>query len=189
MNIEELKANITPIDVSRKYIGSPLKEKYGKLWYKSPFRKERTASFMVTRRGFHDFGDSWHGDIIAFVQRWFGVSFKEAVEILKTDYGLSENEYETPKITQIKKLQREKSKIKQNDYLKWFEWMFQYLCNLRDQWQEVADFFNGRIDLDIYAMALNKLALIDYWLDVFIDYSDRKEELYKARRSVACSLM
>lgn len=77
MDSKELKMLVKPTEVAIRYLGTPLKERYGKLWYKSPFRNERTASFVVSdKKGFHDFGDSWHGDILSFVERLFNIRLR-----------------------------------------------------------------------------------------------------------------
>src|SRR5579872_2585584 len=49
-----------------------------------PFHKEKTPSFTVTdEKGFyHCFGCGARGDVIRFVQDFYGVEFKEACEIL-----------------------------------------------------------------------------------------------------------
>lgn len=92
--VEEIRMYVRPTDVARRYLGRAIKEHGDSLWYKSPFRNERTASFVVSDvRGFHDFGDGWHGDTINFVQKYFSVDFVQAIKLLRRDYGLSpENE-------------------------------------------------------------------------------------------------
>jgi hypothetical protein len=58
---------------------------------RSPFRKERTASFFVNdRKGFyHDFGSGAHGDIFDFVMELEGLIFPQAVERLAEMAGVT----------------------------------------------------------------------------------------------------
>ena len=70
----EIKSILNPQEVVQKYLGLPEKKTSTGLWYKSPFRKEKTASFCVSNKGIHDFGDSTHYDVISFVQRYFNTT-------------------------------------------------------------------------------------------------------------------
>ena len=91
-NPQQIKELLKPTIVAKHYLRQPKKITRNKLWYKSPFRNERTASFMVDNTAFHDFGDSWHGDVIDFVGRYYSVDFITAMNILTRDFGLPENE-------------------------------------------------------------------------------------------------
>ena len=97
---KEIKNILNPQEVVQKYLGLPEKKTGTGLWYKSPFRKEKTASFCVSSKGIHDFGDSTHYDIISFVQKYFDTTPSRALEILCNDFGLYGlgNEYETQEI-------------------------------------------------------------------------------------------
>ena len=59
------------------------------LWYASPFRKEKTASFHTSYLGgkwiWKDFGDTG-GNVIDFVMRYEGIQFKEALAFLREIY-------------------------------------------------------------------------------------------------------
>ena len=59
------------------------------IFYKSPFRQEKTASFCVNNeKGFHDYGSGWHGDIISFVQELYGLTPIDAAKKLIQDFSL-----------------------------------------------------------------------------------------------------
>ena len=89
IDLQEVKTAVTPTLVVQRYLGQPLKRINDKLWYKSPFRNERTASFVVSdERGIHDFGSSEHYDIFSFIQKLFGLSFMESLSFLIKDFGL-----------------------------------------------------------------------------------------------------
>lgn len=56
-----------------------------------PFHAERTPSMHVYPNDtFYCFGCGAHGDVIDFVMRLYGLSFKDAVEKLSADFGLTQ---------------------------------------------------------------------------------------------------
>ena len=69
----------------------PVKVRKGgrELWYTSPFREERTPSFHSSYLGgkwiWKDFGDTG-GNVIDFVIRYEGISFKQALVFLRKMY-------------------------------------------------------------------------------------------------------
>ena len=105
-NPEQIKQLLTPIIVAQHYLGQG-RTKGNRVWYKSPFRNERTASFMVDNKSFHDFGDSWDGDVIDFVERYYNTDFINAMKILSRDFGLPENEPISREVEQYIKRKRE----------------------------------------------------------------------------------
>jgi len=76
------------------------------LWYASPFRKERTASFHTSFLGgkwiWKDFGDAG-GNVIDFVMRHENVPFKEALAFLRNTYqgSLFERLNQQPKLPNV----------------------------------------------------------------------------------------
>lgn len=57
----------------------------------SPFAREKTPSFFVNdvKGFFHDFSSGKHGDLIGFLQETEGLSFREAVEKLAREAGMT----------------------------------------------------------------------------------------------------
>ena len=53
-----------------------------------PFHGEDTPSFRAFQGHGHCFGCGWHGDIIAFTQKMFGLTFMDAVKKLNDDFRL-----------------------------------------------------------------------------------------------------
>lgn len=87
MDTTDLKNSIEPQMVCRRYLGMPLKSDRLGDWYYSPFRSEKTASFLVNNdKGIHDFGTSKHYDIVSFVQEWMNLDFWSAVNKLSYDF-------------------------------------------------------------------------------------------------------
>lgn len=90
MNSQQAKKIDLPDLLSR--LGcEPVKVTKGgrELWYPSPFRQEKTASFHTSFLGgkwiWKDFGDTG-GNVIDFVMRHQGVQFKEALAFLRNVY-------------------------------------------------------------------------------------------------------
>ena len=175
-----LKANI----VVQHYLGLPEKHNSTGSWYKSPFRKEKTASFCVSDKGIHDFGDSTHYDIISFVEKYFKTTPNRALDILSNDFNLNlGNEYENQKIIKILKQQREEQQILKNRINNWFYSTFQKLCDEYEINAKVIKILTGKG----YTEALSELYLREIKLDMLLDefiYADenKKQKLYLGRR-------
>lgn len=86
--IEEIKSKINITDYIGKFV--PLKKAGRNLIGLCPFHLEKTPSFSVSaeKNIFFCFGCRTGGDIVAFVTKYEGLTFKEAVETLGTLAGL-----------------------------------------------------------------------------------------------------
>lgn len=123
-----LKQVVQPRDLALRTLGAPVHKKGESLWYKSPFRaEERTASFEVTARGFHDFGTDEHFDVIEYAKRYYSCSFKEAMNKLATLYGLTENEYETESMRRYLEQQRLAMKAYVDKVENWFRYFINFV--------------------------------------------------------------
>ncbi len=87
--VEEIKARCNIVDV----IGSVVTLKRGGSSYMAccPFHNEKTPSFSVSesKQFYHCFGCGESGDVFSFVQKYYNVSFGEAVEKLAAQYGVT----------------------------------------------------------------------------------------------------
>ena len=127
-NPEQIKQLLTPIMVAEHYLGQG-KTKGNRIWYKSPFRNERTASFMVDEEAYHDFGDGWHGDVIDFVERYYNTDFINAMKILSRDFGLPEDEPISKEVEQYIKRKREEEQQMKMNLDNWFNSTYNKLCD------------------------------------------------------------
>lgn len=86
--IDELKMRVNIVDV----IGREVSLKRTGSNYKGlcPFHGEKTPSFNVNENGqyYHCFGCGETGDAIRFVEKYYNLSFMDAVEKLCDDYGI-----------------------------------------------------------------------------------------------------
>lgn len=181
-NPKEIKELLNPILVAKYYLGNPEKITRNRIWYKSPWRNERTASFMVDNEiGFHDFGEGWHGDIIDFVERYYNTDFVTTMQILTSDFNLPEDEKVSEDFKKYIKKQRDEEKQIQQAIENWYRNTLSDLCNKLHYWQ------NKIPNLKKYelARAYSKEQYLDYLIDIFINAKeDEKIELYKSREEI-----
>lgn len=88
-DIELIKSKLNIVDVVREYV--PDLKKVGRNWSAlSPFRKERTASFIVNEDigRFKDFGGDKSGDVINFIQEIEHVDFLTALQLCAKKAGI-----------------------------------------------------------------------------------------------------
>ena len=178
---EQIKDLLTPTTVARHYLKQPDKSTRDRLWYKSPFRHERTASFMVTNEGFHDFGDGFHGDIFDFIQRFYHTDFINAMKILIKDFGLPDD-YQISKDLEkyIKQKREEEIRIQQN-LDKWFYETYSNLCDKLHEWKLIREHTKGFAN----AYSQQRIQEIDSVLDDFLDVSnDDKINLWRKRKGI-----
>lgn len=180
-NPKEIKELLNPMLVARYYLGNPDKTTRDKIWYKSPWRNERTASFMVDNISFHDFGEGWDGDVINFVERYYNTDFVTAMKILTSDFNLPEDEKISPDLKDYIKQQRDEERRIQQAIENWFRTTLSNLCDKLHYWQNKIPNLKG-YEL---AEAYSKEQYIDYLIDIFINAKDdEKIELYKSREEI-----
>lgn len=87
--VDEIKSRCNIVDV----IGRVVSLKKAGSNYKGicPFHNEKTPSFVVseTKQIYTCFGCGATGDLLNFVERYYGLDFKGAVEMLAKEYGIS----------------------------------------------------------------------------------------------------
>ncbi len=102
--IEQIRDTILPSNLIGRKVS--LKPKgAGEFSGLCPFHSEKTPSFTVSdEKGFyHCFGCGAHGDVIGFVAQTEGLSFKESVEKLASECGISLPKYSPKQIEQEQK--------------------------------------------------------------------------------------
>ena len=186
-NPEQIKQLLTPIMVAQHYLGQG-KTKGNRIWYKSPFRTERTASFMVDNKSFHDFGDSWDGDIINFIERYYNTDFINAMKILSRDFGLPENEPISREVEQYIKRKREEEQQMKRNLDNWFNSTYNKLCdelNITEKAIKNTAMQNKFVGLWKYLY--NRESKLNYLWEIFFDAVDdeqKKLELWRDKEEV-----
>jgi len=91
LDVSTILERVDPVDIYSYYLGSNLKVNQS---YPSPFRlKDENPSFrlQIGHRGdlrFSDYGLNWFGDCFDFVQKLYGIDFKECLRQIDRDLNL-----------------------------------------------------------------------------------------------------
>ncbi len=181
-NKDELKEILTPTVVVQHYLGQPVKSNNLGMWYKSPFRSERTASFLVSDvKGIHDFGTSEHYDVISFVQELFHIDFLMAVNKLSYDFGIAQDRESSKELNKyLIRRKEEEIEIKRN-LNSWFNDTYIQLCEEIKQWKKTIP----HLKQEALALAYTIDAKLEYLIELFINATEEdKLELWKAREDI-----
>lgn len=194
-----IKEYLKPQDVAEYYIRDKCKKSGNNIFYKSPFRNEKTASFCVNNtKGFHDYGTGWHGDIISFVTELYNIKPIEAAKLLIKDFSLPIEVNSKVNYKEIKKYRQKNlfnNELK-DSLQKWFNNMFIKLCNekeandisiksIKKNLKDLSDINNEDISNSLIYL-YNEQNMIEMWLDIFMEATTEKErlELFRQRREV-----
>lgn len=87
--VDEIKSRCNIVDVIGRIV--PLKKAGSNYKGVCPFHNEKTPSFVVseTKQIYTCFGCGATGDVLNFVERYYSLDFKGAVEMLAKEYGIS----------------------------------------------------------------------------------------------------
>ena len=85
-SVQKIKESVTMREVLERY-GFDVDRKG---FVCCPFHNEKTPSMKIYGGdgGYHCFGCGEHGDVITFVQRFFGLTFREALSRIDADFSL-----------------------------------------------------------------------------------------------------
>ena len=182
--VSELKEVLKPSIVVQRYLGQPVRSSRLGLWYRSPFRNERTASFLVNDiKGIHDFGTSKHYDIIDFVSEYFKINFSTAIRVLERDFVLeSDNKVSNDLSKYLIEKNKEQQEIRQA-INNWFNQTFNKICNNLILLETEKKYIKkGNVLKIIY----NECFHLEYWFEIFMDTEtiEQKIDLYKDRGEI-----
>ena len=169
------------------------------MFYTSPFRNEKTASFCVNNeKGFHDYGSGWHGDIISFVQELYNITPIDAAKVLIQDFALP---IEIGKKLDYKQVKTQKKKMLLSKKVRealdnWFNNTFIKLCDENKINGTCIKIISKTIkSIDDLEKEENGIALqylyyqqteINLWIDEFINVytENEKLELFRHRKEI-----
>ena len=179
---KELKQYLNNQQVVQRYLGLPEKKTSTGIWYKSPFRQERTASFCVSNKGIHDFGDGTHYDIISFVEKYFNVTPNQVVDILCNDFGLAiNNPYKSQTVVNILKQKREEENKAKEIIEIWFDNKFKNVSNELKNTKRFIDVLKNTTFFDalslLYMQEVKQEMLFEELFNISQD-EEKKTKLY-----------
>ena len=170
-----LKQIISPTDLAQRTLGVPVHQKGNSVWYKSPFRaEERTASFEVTKRGFHDFGTNEHYDVIGYTQRFYSCSFKEAMNKLMQIYGLTDNEYGNERMQEFLKQQRLAMQKYREEVETWYNELFDFTEEVWKDNEETIKYVG--YDADTLAILYDRQVFLGCLRETLLDTNTFQEK-------------
>lgn len=93
--IEEIKRRVDIVDVISRVV--PLKKAGSSFKGLCPFHREKTPSFVVSEsmQRFHCFGCEKSGDVFTFIEEYYNVGFREALERLADECGVTIDRYDS----------------------------------------------------------------------------------------------
>lgn len=178
---KEIKRMLKNKEVVQKYLGIAEKNTSTGSWYKSPFRREKTASFCVSDKGIHDFGDSTHYDIISFVQKYFNTTPYKALQILCNDFNITitENEYATNETLRLIKQKREEEKKIKQIIDEWFNREIIQVCDEMIINRKLIEIFEKKSDFEVLRILYDEQTKLEYYFETLYIADERtKEKLY-----------
>lgn len=196
---KEIKEYLKPQQVAQHYISESGKKSGSNIFYKSPFRTEKTASFCVNDlKGFHDYGTGWHGDIINFVSELYGLKPIDAAKQIIRDFSLPIQTEGKHDYKEIKKyIQKNNLNKKVTKGLEiWFNNTFVKLCDKNKQNDKIIEIVNKNIkdksdfENQDFLKALSDLYykqnMYEMWIDEFMNVKTDfdKLELFRNRKEV-----
>lgn len=164
--------------------GSSLKQKGNRFWTQCPLHPERTPSFMADpdKQRWHCFGCNNGGDVIDFIQKYKGLSFKDALGYLGISPG-------RPSPEAIKKIEQEKYK---RELIKAFrDWCNDYhsdLCTLFRTLQKAKGEAKTVLDVEALADFYHQESMWLHRIGILMSNDDEaKFKLYKEVAYGNCS--
>lgn len=175
---EEILNNIRMDDIMQKY---GIKSKHRKV--SCPFHgSDKHPSAQIYDKNFHCFTCGKHLDVIGFVQEYFNLDFKEAMQKINVDFNLGLNnntKIDYQKILKIQEKRKENERLfnkLQEKFCNLCDLKFRYLNNIRTIDEELT--INNWDELtEVQSMYENKVEIIDIELDFLID------EMYEFKRT------
>lgn len=161
---EEILETISMQDIIDKY-GI---ENNGKMFC-CPFHHDRHPSAKIYPKSFYCFVCNVGGDTIRFVEDLFSLSFKDAMQKINIDFnlGLDSNYVDYEKLRQLKNIQNEKKKRKEQLVKKYCE-----LCDIKHYYEKIIRYFakktnfrNWETMTEIKSYFMNKIYEVEDELD------------------------
>lgn len=105
---------------------------------------DKRPSAKAYKNSFYCFTCNRSRDVIGFVEDFFNLSFKDAMQKINIDFGLGlDNNYvDYERLNRLKSIENEKKKRKKQLTKKYCE-----LCDVKHKYEEVIDIFSRKITI------------------------------------------
>jgi hypothetical protein len=160
--------------------GIELRRKGRDFWGLCPFHTEKTPSFKISpvKQVYYCFGCGEHGDVIAFIQKIHGLSFKDSLKYLGIENG------KAPIVDRREQRKRELLRA----FRTWERLHYRRLCDyyrfLNDLKAECDLFTESTVDAFWYAKVVSDLPVIEHQLDILL-HGDDEDKFHLFKGSVA----
>jgi DNA primase len=182
--INTIKSIISNRDCCTKYLGVPNRiDKIGN-WYLSPFNREKTASFLVSDKGIHDFSTNKHYDIISLVENLYKINFKSAIEVLSRDFNIpiKEKKLNKEEIQRIKQERDNQKKLNEEIelyYLRNFTKLVEELhTNLK-----IIEICKRNNFFEALEILYKENVLIEIEMEYILHFKDKKDYYIERRKN------
>lgn len=140
------------------------KQKGRSFWLSCPFHTERTPSLSINpvRQSFYCFGCREHGDVITFIQKLHGYSFKDALHYLR----IGRNQK-----TRIKPKEQSKRDLV-NAFRQWERDYYQDLCVAYRDFHKISKGFNTIEEVLFFAADFDLMPVIEWHMNVLVNGND-----------------
>ena len=166
--ISELKQNIDLLSVVES-AGIELRRSGARHRGLCPFHSEKTPSFYVFPDKFHCFGCGEHGDVIDFVQKFHGLTFKDALKYLGIEQGRV-----TPKVRQDIERRKRRAKLVR-EFKNWLNRYTAHIGSLIIETEALMGIGIPPSDLELYASLLHGLPVWHYHLSILTEGSEEEQ--------------
>lgn len=168
---EEIKERITVREAVERYHIGELDKNNRMLCI---FHQDSNPSMSLKENYFHCFSCGAHGSVIDIVMKHFGITDKEAVKMLASDFGLSSEAYKGRTA-----LHQEAEHYTKSDYNTIENEVFKLLISLKDHIRKDYEQHKPKSEADAPSQEFIKVCShrdkIDYYLEVLVK-ADEKEK-------------
>ena len=145
--------------------------KQNRFSFHCPFHGEdKHASAKAYKTSFYCFTCNKHGDLIQFVQDYFNLSFKEAMQKINLDFNLGLSSSTKINYESIKKNEHERKIKMKQEYLK--NENFKFKCTLLSFYYDIIEHYQKKINFtnwerytEIISYFQDKIGLLEYDID------------------------
>ena len=167
--IQLIKARVSLLETINRYSPNPLVKKGSHYWMNCPFHADKTPSLQVKNEKWRCYSCNEYGDMFDFVAKATGLNLKDTIQLIASDYGISEGKLSPEKVEQIKatEYQRRKDRLREkcNELIRNKQIM--ELIEIEKKYHLILEIIDEPEDLEREEVieALSSLSIVEYRLD------------------------